>query len=284
MSTVVIAACWPLQMPPTAKSVLISLADNANDMGECWPSLDTIAMRTCLHRATVIRAISVLESLGHVVADRSNGRHTRYTLTPRLDLFDTKRPTRNRREPVAERDGSQNATSSTEQPKPVAERNRSQSATGSTAHLTRRTARPDPSHSATQPVAERDTNRQEPSRTVTKSDRHARATQAALAVRAEGVLDAHAARPELLMALEAGVEIDALAATARELRERRGRPANLGYVVATVMGRAQDARAIDAGIAAARVDNSAAARAERAMRAGDARDRALTELRAPGHG
>lgn len=82
MSTVVMSACWPLQMPPTPKAVLVSLADNANDHGECWPSIPTIAARTCFTERSVQRAIHWLETEGLLVADRSNGRHTRYKLTP----------------------------------------------------------------------------------------------------------------------------------------------------------------------------------------------------------
>lgn len=140
MSTSIMAACWPLKMPTAAKSVLISLADNANDHGECWPSIDTIAERTCMHRATVMRAIATLEQLGYLVADRSNGRHTRYVVTPNLGLFDSQ--------------------------KPVAQRDVSQYATGRNVQRTSRTVRPDQSQRATKPVAERDTNRQEPSRTI----------------------------------------------------------------------------------------------------------------------
>lgn len=75
------SACWPLQMPPTQKAVLISLADNANDHGECWPSQPKIAERTCLNERTVRNAIRWLEEAGYLVADRSNGRHTRYVVT-----------------------------------------------------------------------------------------------------------------------------------------------------------------------------------------------------------
>lgn len=76
------SACWPLQMPPTQKAVLISLADNANDHGECWPSIATIAERTCFSERAVQNAIKWLEEIGIVAADRSNGRHTRYVLAP----------------------------------------------------------------------------------------------------------------------------------------------------------------------------------------------------------
>ena len=47
MSTIIMAACWPLQgMSPAQKAVLISLADQASDDGVCWPGVNTIAART----------------------------------------------------------------------------------------------------------------------------------------------------------------------------------------------------------------------------------------------
>jgi biotin operon repressor len=82
MSTIVMSACWPLALPPTAKAVLISLADNANDHGSCWPSIPTIAERTCLSERAVHAAIKTLEAHGVVTANRSNGRHTSYTVAP----------------------------------------------------------------------------------------------------------------------------------------------------------------------------------------------------------
>lgn len=73
--------CWPLQMPSTAKSVLISLADNANDAGHCWPSIPAIAKRTCFSERAVTNAIHWLEKNDFLIADRDNGRHTKYQLT-----------------------------------------------------------------------------------------------------------------------------------------------------------------------------------------------------------
>ena len=82
MSNILQAKCWPLQMKPTNKSVLISLADNSSDEGHCWPSIRYICMRTCLAERTVHASIRWLESVGLLIADRSNGRHTRYIVTP----------------------------------------------------------------------------------------------------------------------------------------------------------------------------------------------------------
>lgn len=76
------ALCWGLQMSPTQKATLISLADNADDHGGCWPSIPKICERTCLSERAVHGAIKWLETNGLVQADRSNGRHTRYRITP----------------------------------------------------------------------------------------------------------------------------------------------------------------------------------------------------------
>lgn len=54
--------------------VLLELADHANSLGECWPSVDRIAERTRLNRRNVQRAISDLIELGELTADRSGGR------------------------------------------------------------------------------------------------------------------------------------------------------------------------------------------------------------------
>ena len=82
MSTSVMSACWALDLPLVAKAVLISLADNANDDGYCWPSIDTICSRVCASRRAVIDAIKDLEAYKVLVADRTNGRHTTYQITP----------------------------------------------------------------------------------------------------------------------------------------------------------------------------------------------------------
>lgn len=71
-----------MQMPPTAKSVLIALADQADDRGHSFPSLTTIMARTCFGRTAVIEAIKWLEEHEVVKADRSNRYKTTYIVTP----------------------------------------------------------------------------------------------------------------------------------------------------------------------------------------------------------
>lgn len=75
------AAVWPLQMSPVHKSVLVSLADNANDEGVCWPSVATICERTCLSRRSVQGAINSLIEAGFLVATERDGRSNVYQIT-----------------------------------------------------------------------------------------------------------------------------------------------------------------------------------------------------------
>lgn len=83
MSTIVMAACWPLQgMSAAQKSVLISLADQSNDDGVCWPGVTTIAKRTCLSERAVQEAIAWLQTVGLVFREYRFNTSTSYTVTP----------------------------------------------------------------------------------------------------------------------------------------------------------------------------------------------------------
>ncbi|RZS80637.1 helix-turn-helix domain-containing protein [Pigmentiphaga kullae] len=83
MSTVVMSAVWPLQgMTPAQKAVLVSLADNANDEGVCWPSVATIVMRTCLSERAVQVAIKWLVQAQALGVRQRDGRSTVYQVTP----------------------------------------------------------------------------------------------------------------------------------------------------------------------------------------------------------
>ena len=58
---------WAFDTPcptPSAKLVLLKLADHANDEGECWPSQGRIATDCGLTRETVNRQIKLLTDLG----------------------------------------------------------------------------------------------------------------------------------------------------------------------------------------------------------------------------
>ena len=77
------STCWPLQgMSPAQKAVLISLADQANDDGYCWPSVKTISMRTCLSERAVQGAIRWLQEVRLLGSSKRSGTSTVYQLTP----------------------------------------------------------------------------------------------------------------------------------------------------------------------------------------------------------
>lgn len=83
MSTIIMSACWPIQgMSPSQKAVLISLADQANDDGVCWPSINTISVRTCLSERAVRDAIRWLESAGYLASKDRRGSSNVYQVTP----------------------------------------------------------------------------------------------------------------------------------------------------------------------------------------------------------
>lgn len=70
----------PIKNP--AKAVLWVIADIADENGYAYPSIDTIALESGCSRSTVIRAIAQLEAMNVISANRDNGRHTTYTVTP----------------------------------------------------------------------------------------------------------------------------------------------------------------------------------------------------------
>lgn len=83
MSTMLMGLCWPLKMSPTLKSVLISLADQANDQGYCWPSIATMSERTCLSERAVRGAVRALEAMGLLHTDVGAMKSNRYILRVR---------------------------------------------------------------------------------------------------------------------------------------------------------------------------------------------------------
>lgn len=60
---------------PLRKLVLIKLADNANDKGECWPSYQHIADQCEISRRSVINHIAALEEMGFLVKEMRAGTH-----------------------------------------------------------------------------------------------------------------------------------------------------------------------------------------------------------------
>ena len=55
------------------KLVLVSLADQANSSGVCWPGIRFIADRTGLNRSTILRNIRLLSEAGHLTIEKRVG-------------------------------------------------------------------------------------------------------------------------------------------------------------------------------------------------------------------
>ena len=76
-------AVWDLQgFSPSEKLVLLSLADNANDNGWCWPSAANIVRRTGLSESTVRRVIGTLVKRGIIDQKDRPGRSCYYRVNP----------------------------------------------------------------------------------------------------------------------------------------------------------------------------------------------------------
>jgi|GEM_PF-2874386 len=85
MSVIQSARVWRMQMPPVPKFVLISLADQANDQGVCWPSVQTLSDRTCYSDRAVQKALRWLTDQGLLDVEIGACRANRYTL--RLERY-----------------------------------------------------------------------------------------------------------------------------------------------------------------------------------------------------
>lgn len=72
----------------TQKLVLLALADNASDEGECWPSVTTLAEKCDLSRQSVIDQIHDFEGMGWLRVIRGHGRSNRYRLSIPVNDFD----------------------------------------------------------------------------------------------------------------------------------------------------------------------------------------------------
>lgn len=83
MSTIIMSQCWPIQqLSVTQKAVLISLADQANDDGVCWPAIGTIASRCCMSERAVRTAMDHLEAVGLLSRERRFNSSNVYSVTP----------------------------------------------------------------------------------------------------------------------------------------------------------------------------------------------------------
>jgi hypothetical protein len=80
MSVHITSAVWKQSKAAgNARLIMLSLADQANDDGLCWPSIDNIAKRVLLSQATVYRLLNELEfDLKEIRRESRSGRASRF--------------------------------------------------------------------------------------------------------------------------------------------------------------------------------------------------------------
>lgn len=83
-------------LPTTQKFVLVALCDSANDQGECYPSVPTLAEKCSMGVRTVQEAIVALEAVGCLRREFRAGRSTVYWLDPAAELSTTPAPAASR--------------------------------------------------------------------------------------------------------------------------------------------------------------------------------------------
>lgn len=118
MSIAVMTNVWE-RSPSTGNElvVLLALADSADDDGKCWPSVQRLAAKARVHRATVFRLLASLRDSGEIDVERRLGQASVYRLAKyaveaagALEPVKSQSTTRRKRRPVAQRDPSQSAT------------------------------------------------------------------------------------------------------------------------------------------------------------------------------
>ena len=78
---------WKSGLPSGPKMVLLALCDNANDQGECYPSISMLSQKCSISERSVQQHIHDLESASIVSREMRNGRSTLYRV--HADYFNT---------------------------------------------------------------------------------------------------------------------------------------------------------------------------------------------------
>lgn len=82
MSIRLMTEAWKADFPAGRKMVLLALCDNANDQGECFPSISMLAEKCSMSERSVFNHIADLEKAGAIVRQNRAGRSTVYQLDP----------------------------------------------------------------------------------------------------------------------------------------------------------------------------------------------------------
>jgi hypothetical protein len=74
---------WKMEIATAPKMVLLALCDNANDQGECYPSVAMLAEKCSMAERSVQKHISDMEREGIIARGYRTGRSTVYQINPR---------------------------------------------------------------------------------------------------------------------------------------------------------------------------------------------------------
>lgn len=90
MSIRIMEQVFSSDLKPTQRLIMICLADNSNNEGVCFPSINTIVKKSGLSHSTVVDNIKKLEESGHLIkkyrSRRKGGRSSnKYLLFPELN-------------------------------------------------------------------------------------------------------------------------------------------------------------------------------------------------------
>ncbi len=87
MSIALMTLAWKSGLPSGQKMVLLALCDNANDQGECYPSVSMLSEKCSISERSVQQHIADMEVLGIISREMRNGRSTLYRV--HSDHFNT---------------------------------------------------------------------------------------------------------------------------------------------------------------------------------------------------
>jgi hypothetical protein len=82
MSIRLMTEAWKSKMPAGRKLVLLALCDNANDQGECYPSVSMLVEKCSMSERSVFNHIADLEKQGAILRNNRVGRSTVYNIDP----------------------------------------------------------------------------------------------------------------------------------------------------------------------------------------------------------
>lgn len=82
VSVRIMTQVWEIRLPDSEKLVLLALADCANDEGQCWPSMATLAKKCSKSDRTVQASIKALVAAGHLTRMEVLGKGCRYVVHP----------------------------------------------------------------------------------------------------------------------------------------------------------------------------------------------------------